>query len=456
MNEELILNFENFIFFTAYRNYGFILLLFALIIFFQSIKIIPSDRFPLAMSMSFIFYYPLIYMGVVFSLGIPIQIHSPNNSTDLFITIFRYCFTVFIWFLGLYFGSLKFNKNKNKNKNYNSNWDTKGINIKGKLLTFVVAIPLLIEILINIIKSKGLQNSYLLGGGDYYTGASGLSEYIAISLGLTLLVNKNKRKIMFLDIVAGIGAVINFMLGVKAAGAVLFLYLTIRLSNIYLIDILNRKKNNLIYRIYFIIYFLTITLSISFANLLRCVSKVGQLNSCLGVIFSISQSSELFNTNMSISRETPFLGFGLSDPISYAKSLIMLMLPSQISGIKASLNNALPYKRMIENGYHVGGGGSIDSHFINSFGIVIGIIFSSLVIFFISYAATSTLKIIKIGNLKINILFLVYALSLLSIRFFYYDPISVLIRTIPIGLLFYILLNNLFGIFPTKKSNYSL
>ena len=447
MNEELILKFKNFLFFTADKNLGILLLIFSLAILFASLKIIPSKRYPLAMAMSFIFYYPLIYMGLLFSFGVPIQIHNPNNASDLFITIFRYCFSVFVWFLGLYFGSIKYYRDYRNDQE----WEIKGINIKSKLLTFVVAIPLLIEILINLLTSKGLQNSYLLGGDDYFTGASGLSEYIAVSLALSLLVCKDIKKIMFLDIVAIFGAVVNFMLGIKAAGAVLFLYSTIRFSNIYLVPLLDRKNNGLNYRIYFVLYFFFFTLSVSFANLLRCASKVGQLTSCLGVVFSISQSSELFNTNMSITRESPVLGFGLSNPISYIKSLLTLTLPSQISGIPASYNEALPYMRMIENGYHVGGGGSLESHFINGLGLYIGTIFSSLILFFISYVATSKLIIIKIGKLKINTLFLVYSIALLSIRFFYYDPISVLIRTIPIGLLFYIFINNFFEIFPKKK-----
>ena len=93
-------------------------------------------------------------------------------------------------------------------------------------------------------------------------------------------------------------------------------------------------------------------------------------------MLTISQASELINTNISISREAPLLGFGMEDPYLYFTSLIKLALPTKLTNLPAVYNPALPYSRMIDLGYHVGGGGSLDSHFIYAFGSIFGVLIS--------------------------------------------------------------------------------
>ena len=74
-----------------------LIILTSFFIFFSLYKI-PLEKFSVVMLSSILIYYPILYIGVCFLIGIPIQIHDPNNLNDLYITILRYSFFSLFWF----------------------------------------------------------------------------------------------------------------------------------------------------------------------------------------------------------------------------------------------------------------------------------------------------------------------------------------------------------------------
>lgn len=428
--------------------FGLTLTIFTIFLIFYTFYKIPLEKFSVVMLSSILIYYPILYVGICFSIGIPIQIHDPNNLNDLYITILRYSFFSLFWFLGVLKGCSK-SLIKNSGRSLS---EIKPINISGSISYYAAFMILLLELFLNLKNSGGIGNSYLLGGNKFFFASSGLSEYIALSLAVSLIYLKNK-KINFLDLFVFVVALINIILGLKAAASLLVIYLLIRFSNY--IAFVNKLifKKEIFFRLTFLATVLLFIFFINFANLFRCVARFGGYLGCRIQMFSISQASELLNTNISITRDLNYLGEGLSYPLSYIKSIIILAIPSKITNIPAVYNPALPYLKMIEKGFHVGGGGSLDSHLIFAFGNVIGLILSFIIIFYIGFCFSSNSIYFKIFKLRISSELITTSIALLSIRFFYYDPISVLIRTLPIGLLLFIILNSISKIIPKKEFN---
>lgn len=356
-----------------------LIILTSFFIFFSLYKI-PLEKFSVVMLSSILIYYPILYIGVCFLIGIPIQIHDPNNLYDFYITIIRYSFFSLFWFLGVLKGSSKtFIKNSGGSVS-----EIKPINISGSISYYAVFIIITLELFLNLKNSGGIGNSYLLGGSKFFYASSGLSEYIALSLAVSLIYLK-KKKINFFDLFISVVSLINIFLGLKAAASLLVVYLLIRFGNY--IAFVNKLifKKEIFFRLTYVATVLFFIFFTKIANLFRCAALFGSYFACRIQMFSISQASELFNTNISITRDLNYLGEGLSDPLGYIKSIIILAIPSKITNIPASFNPALPYMKMFEKGMHVGGGGSLDSHLIFAFGNVIGLILSFIIIFYIGF-----------------------------------------------------------------------
>lgn len=420
--------------------FGFFLVISVLLLLAINLFKIPNTRFPQVALINGIIFYPLLYVGLIFSLGIPIQLHSPNNIQDLYVTVSRYFLFSVFWVIGTIFGSKKTIIKGSYIEKKNA------LNINIRIFSFAITLPIILELFINYFSSDGLQNSYVVGGDSYFEGASGISEYVASGLAI-LLVSLDKKRLFLIDYFALIAGVINTALGIKAAGSILIIFALLRITNFYINFNSYSKVKYYVVRILYLSSIFILTGIISLLNFLRCGASLA----CKAVALNISQASELFNTNMSISREVPFFGFGLEDPILYFKSLILLAIPTKITNLPAVYNPSLPYSRMIENGYHVGGGGSLDSHLISSFGNFLGLSIAFSLIFFLGYITTNIGSEIKLFSLRINSLFILNVICLLSVRFFYYDPVSVLVRTIPFGIIFYLLSNYILQLLPRKQ-----
>ncbi len=422
---------------------GIFLIISVLFLLIYSLNKIPTNSFTQVAIINTVIFHPLIFIGIVFAAGAPIQIYYPSNLSDFYISLSRYFLFSCFWILGILNGSRKFIKKPNFKIN------KKPLNFNGKIFSFAIAVPILIELFRSLFFSEGLTNSYLLGGDFFYEGASGLTEYIAPGLALYLISNK-KRKFLFLDYLCLASGLINILLGAKSNGVIVIIFSIIRISQVYLDFDLSKSKSFLSPRFIFLSSMLSLTGATTLLNFLRCGLYGLDLN-CRGLMLTISQASELINTNIAISREAPLLGFGMEDPYLYFISLIKLALPTKLTNLPAVYNPALPYIRIIDKGYHAGGGGSLDSHFIYAFGSIFGVLISFSLIYILGYLSTCPEIIFKIYKLRISSILITYVLCLLSVRFFYYDPISVVIRTFPVGILLYFLSDYCLKFLPRKS-----
>ncbi len=263
------------------------------------------------------------------------------------------------------------------------------------------------------------KNSFI-DGGDYYNLTSGLSEYIVVPLAIhtrdKLLKSSFSRLETLLYISFLLEASFLLLYGMRASASVIFVFLLI------IVTIWARKR--LLFakslHILFIGVMISFVLGSSILGSLRLASVFH-----MQILPPINQFTETLNTSLaiaSVSNEPLLLR---ENPITILQNLFTLTVPQSILGLEAALNILLPYNSIIESGYNVGGGGYIYSHYIYLFGPLIGFI---LVVF-----ALLALILERLSRVY------TIAISLLSIRFFMYDPISSSIRAFLISTLVYII-----------------
>ena len=140
---------------------GFFLIISVLFLLIYSLNKIPTNSFTQVAIINTVVFHPLLFIGVVFVAGAPIQIYYPNNLRDFYISLSRYFLFSCFWILGILNGSRTFIKKPN------FKIDKKPLNFEGKIFSFAIAVPILIELIRSLFFSKGLTNSYIFGG-DFF------------------------------------------------------------------------------------------------------------------------------------------------------------------------------------------------------------------------------------------------------------------------------------------------
>ena len=304
------------------------------------------------------------------------------------------------------------------------------------LSLFIITSMYLIEFLM-VYPSISQQQSYFFGG-EYLNTTSGLSEYIAPIMAIYLIKLK-KRLISFYEksslVLLFFIASIYFFYGMRSSASVVFLFLIFIAFQFFSTG---SKKYSLS---------ITVLRSMIFPAFIFVLIIVNMVSSSFRLALEfhntffppINQFIEVLNSSVAfLSLPDALFGrFFNQDLISLLFGLFALSVPQQLFGFNAALNPLLPFKEVLST-FSAGGGGHVFIWFIYLFGPFFG----CLVMYFF-------FKLLFSRGIYSELICV--SVSLLAVRFCFYDPISVLFRTLVIGLLVYFFIY--FTLFPARYSN---
>lgn len=271
--------------------------------------------------------------------------------------------------------------------------------------------------------------------GGYSNNTSGLSEYLAVPLAFSLVINEKiinrfqnyrysrLQKLLLVIIISS--GILNFLYGARSAASVIaifgFIFLMSRTKSIKIFGF-SITGFSLVMLIFIFLYS-----AASFVSLLR--SNAFKLYSTISII-PLTTFTESLNTSV----VTRYLqnadahSITLDSIITKIYNIVLIGMPQGLLGMNAALNPALPYKEISASGFHVGGGGLFTVQLQYVFGYGLGSLLCILILTLLFLPFD-----LKLGSLNLRVV--KYSLILLTVRLITYDPASVVLRTIPLGLL---------------------